>query len=157
MISEIPNSLIGSPNLEVQFTSDLLKIWLLQLPVSYKAVVHTFTITCTMVEPTLNEQLAYHSLQLVMIMMPQLMNMVFGVVFSCTGAASCCCRVWVVLLMCAGCSAGSPGACCSQVYRECGVRLLLCVILCCVPFYCICCVWLLGSGLYSSNFFCCFI
>ncbi|XP_056686102.1 uncharacterized protein [Spinacia oleracea] len=75
MISEIPNSLIGSPNLEVQFTSDLLKIWLLQLPVSYKAVVHTFTITCTMVEPTLNEQLAYHSLQLVMIMMPQLMNM----------------------------------------------------------------------------------
>ncbi|XP_056686091.1 uncharacterized protein [Spinacia oleracea] len=52
---------------------------------------------------------------------------------------------------------GSPGACCSQVYRECGVRLLLCVILCCVPFYCICCVWLLGSGLYSSNFFCCFV
>ncbi|KNA11940.1 hypothetical protein SOVF_130250, partial [Spinacia oleracea] len=34
---------------------------------------------------------------------------VFGAVLSCTGAASCCCRVWVVLLMCAGCSAGSPG------------------------------------------------
>ncbi|XP_056682753.1 uncharacterized protein [Spinacia oleracea] len=47
--------------------------------------------------------------------------------------------------------------CCSQVYRECGVRLLLCAILCCVPFYCVCCVWLLGSGLYSSNFFCCFV
>ncbi|XP_056699873.1 dnaJ protein ERDJ2A-like isoform X2 [Spinacia oleracea] len=47
--------------------------------------------------------------------------------------------------------------CCSQIYRECGVRLLLCAILCCVPFYCVCCFWLLGSGLYSSNFFCCFV
>ncbi|XP_056699870.1 dnaJ protein ERDJ2A-like isoform X1 [Spinacia oleracea] len=53
---------------------------------------------------------------------------VFGVVFSCTSAASCCCRVLVVLLMCAGCSAGSPGA----AVRSTGSVVFDC---CCVQSY----------------------
>ncbi|XP_056683423.1 uncharacterized protein [Spinacia oleracea] len=53
---------------------------------------------------------------------------VFGVVFSCTGAASCCCRVWVVLLMCAGYSAGSPGV----AVRSTGSVVFDC---CCVQSY----------------------
>ncbi|XP_056682748.1 uncharacterized protein [Spinacia oleracea] len=53
---------------------------------------------------------------------------VFGAVFSCTGVASCCCRVWVVLLMCAGCSAGSPGV----AVRSTGSVVFDC---CCVQSY----------------------
>ncbi|XP_056684365.1 uncharacterized protein [Spinacia oleracea] len=56
------------------------------------------------------------------------MSLVFGVVFSCTGAASCCCRVWVVLLMCAGYSAGSPGV----AVRSTGSVVFDC---CCVQSY----------------------